>query len=64
MSKMFQNSLKKKAKDVSLSRTPSILGCRVCFLVGFFLVFLSVKSMWSGNHGGSLVFADKNLFLF
>ena len=30
------------AKDVSLSRTPSILGCKVCFFV-----FLSVKSMWS-----------------
>ena len=30
----------------------------------FFLVFLSVKSMWSHNHGGSLVFADKSLFLF
>ena len=29
-----------------------------------FLVFLSVKSMWSGNHGGSLVFADKSLFFF
>ena len=29
-----------------------------------FLVFLSVKSMWSGNHGGSLVFADKSLLLF
>ena len=29
-----------------------------------FFVFLSVKSLWSGNHGGSLVFADKSLFLF
>ena len=26
-----------------------------------FLVFVSVKSMWSGNHGGSLVFADVEL---
>ena len=29
-----------------------------------FLVFLSVKSMWSGNQGGSHVLADKSLFLF
>ena len=36
--------------------TPSILGCRVCFFV-----FLSVKSMWSDNHEGSLVFASLTL---
>ena len=45
-------------KDVSLSRPPSawsILGCRVYFLVFF---------LWSGNHGGSLVFGDTSLFLF
>ena len=28
----------------------------------FFFVFLFVKSMWFGNHGGSLVYADKSFY--
>ena len=40
-------------KNVPLSQVPR-----------FFLLFLSVKSMWSGNLGVYLVLADKSLFFF
>ena len=60
-------------KDVAsltlLAQVPKYLGVKKCLAVAglkiswdkvCFLEFLSVKSMWSVNHGGNLVSADKS----
>ena len=49
-----------RGQKMSPCRGPRVYSGAECV----FFVFLSVKSMWSDNHEGSLVFADKSLFLF
>ena len=53
-----------RGQKMSPCRGPRVYSGAECVFSGFFLVFLSVKSMWSGNHKDSLVFVDKSLFLF
>ena len=48
-----------KKNNVPLSQVSIYLGTEC-----FFLVFLSVKSMWSGNHRVYLVLADKSVFFW
>ena len=50
---------KSREKNAALSRVPKYLGAECVFLV-----FLSLKSMWSCNHGGNLFFLMKVCFSF